>query len=793
MLSPLSAPVLCRVPTSNPATAHREARARQRRERKKRTRLTRLSSSSGGGGRGGVGAGAAAEEDEEREPPAYVDLTLRLGEGDDAEAVVRQICAVESLPESFEHLLSSSLHLLFRAEEGSEHGRLAAPRAVDRLLEARPYRGLKGITPDDPLLMVGDAAGAGDSDEDDAEPLPLPGAPEGPWDPAARGALLTRAAARDLDAKGGRMPPASRTARVWAEMFRAESEFPPESELSSAGRARAASAVAAAATAAEDGADGGASDAGASDAGGGGSDAGRRAADGAEAEEDAPFPDAFSACLAAGGEYAKNVFHIERSDALAVGRAFKKMTEALAALQQQQSREMDKVLLDLDQSGAGAFGGGDEKDDDGDAQAAAPSSVGGGGGGVGDDDDGEAPQTVFQQQSNTDRISQLVNRHVQDTKTVEEKWTENINRLKRRQRTNYRQFIVGLYRSEVASLIPLASLVPAGAASRLASAGANPALFSPPRLEAAEAAGADSPGGVPPLPGGADLGRREIYLGRGQLKSGYVVRLAAGDVLDLCVRDFTEREMPAARRAALSLYSDALTAVVLPHRSANISDIGGVGASPRVKRFVRACDSSTEYHFRDLRSQMRSVKILSAQNRGRHGKDTFAPGDFFVTRHSNLLSAHLAFHLMDTAVAEGVSVGGGGGAGAGGFNAAPPEPTGAFETGKDAALDGLRQILLLCSRSGVHSVAVPVLFSESHSLAGSASASAKPVDETTMRQAEATLRCVRACLAEVAPDSDSTLKEVVLFVPTPPPPPGGKRPETPLVRHCAGVFNNVFH
>ena len=113
----------------------------------------------------------------------------------------------------------------------------------------------------------------------------------------------------------------------------------------------------------------------------------------------------------------------------------------------------------------------------------------------------------------------------------------------------------------------------------------------------------------------------------------------------------------------------------------------------------------------------------------------------------------------------------------------------------------------MANRNGVHTLAVPVVFNDSHrllthhslplSFTKSASHPQPPLDVETGREIEAILRCVRFCLSEVAPDNDSCLREVCFMVP----PPGkvgllsenlSQLMEMPLVKHCKLVFNNVF-
>jgi len=540
------------------------------------------------------------------------------------------------------------------------------------------------------------------------------------------------------------------------------------------------------------------------------------------------FDVAFAAVMAAGGDYVNSIFHVERENALALGKAFKRMEDKLQELQQRQSEEMDLVLKDTDSAPAQRPA----------SPVPAPATSA-------DADDDTAPRSVYDHQTPTDRISQLVNRHVADSSALEESWRAKLSELKKQQRTKYRQFLQSLYVNEVSQALPI-----------LQSGNAMTMIYAQQKLRPQKGRSVST---LAPRGAELDLITREMWMGSGQRKSSFVVRLSLGDVVDLCERDFSEKEFRQTRKTMQNLYSQALSAVLLPHASATWADIeGGVGASPRVKRFVRACERSTEYHFKTLASQVRHVKMaaeshLTAQVqpyssqpaqaiRSAWGSSPFEdhnsfllPGDVFLTKHSNLLAAHVCFHLMDAPwkfsesdnlafelgkvrvrllVVCCLLIAGG--------DASCLSPVLCHDrssltvlgscclSSQNPVLDGVRQAIITASRNGIYSLAIPVLFSESHRLsslslaqstrmvtAGSSSGATSSLDQETSRLVEGLFRCVRTCMSELAADNESSLKEVYFMVP---PPTQVKSLaaeqatslDTPLIRQCKLAFNNVY-
>eukprot|EP00727_Mastigamoeba_balamuthi_P009867 m51a1_g5502 hypothetical protein (192) ;mRNA; r:365144-365830 len=83
----------------------------------------------------------------------------------------------------------------------------------------------------------------------------------------------------------------------------------------------------------------------------------------------------------------------------------------------------------------------------------------------------------------------------------------------------------------------------------------------------------------------------------------------------------------------LRLYSRKLGAVLLPV-DASLCMTDAVHEA-----FFEQCELMPEFHFLSAREQV-------ARARKAHAQNPLKPGDFFITRHSNLCDVHLVFHVV---------------------------------------------------------------------------------------------------------------------------------------------------
>ncbi|XP_017160918.1 ferry endosomal RAB5 effector complex subunit 3 isoform X2 [Poecilia reticulata] len=196
-----------------------------------------------------------------------------------------------------------------------------------------------------------------------------------------------------------------------------------------------------------------------------------------------------------------------------------------------------------------------------------------------------------------------------------------------------------------------------------------------------------------------------IHLGA-QLKTMHNLRLVRADVLDFCKHRRHSSSGAKLRRlqTALSLYSSSLCGLVL------LVD-NRVNSYSGIKRdFATVAKECTDFHFLSLEQQLEEVQqaVLyaraqrcskqkqPAENQKNGGDDksktaernpsNILPGEFYISRHSNLSEVHVVFHLcVDDNLRSG-SI-----------------------TARDPAIMGLRNILKVCCTHDVTTVTVPLL------------------------------------------------------------------------------------
>uniref|UniRef100_A0A8C5GDP5 CL004 protein n=1 Tax=Gouania willdenowi TaxID=441366 RepID=A0A8C5GDP5_GOUWI len=195
-----------------------------------------------------------------------------------------------------------------------------------------------------------------------------------------------------------------------------------------------------------------------------------------------------------------------------------------------------------------------------------------------------------------------------------------------------------------------------------------------------------------------------IHLGA-QLKTMHNLRLVRADVLDFCKHRRHGSSGSKLRRlqTALSLYSSSLCGLVL------LVD-NRVNSYSGIKRdFATVAKECTDFHFPCLEAQLEEVQQVvlyaRAQRSSKHkeqpdiqrnGDDksknvernpsNILPGEFYISRHSNLSEVHVVFHLcVDDNVRSGNI------------------------TARDPAIMGLRNILKVCCTHDITTVTIPLL------------------------------------------------------------------------------------
>ncbi|XP_077424146.1 ferry endosomal RAB5 effector complex subunit 3 isoform X2 [Vanacampus margaritifer] len=244
-----------------------------------------------------------------------------------------------------------------------------------------------------------------------------------------------------------------------------------------------------------------------------------------------------------------------------------------------------------------------------------------------------------------------------------------------------------------------------------------------------------------------------IHLGA-QLKTMHNLRLVRADVLGFCEHRRHGSSGAKLRRlqTALSLYSSSLCGLVL------LVD-NRVNSYSGIKRdFATVSKECTDFHFPWLEEQLEEVQQVVLYARAqrsskqkeqpeipRNGSDdkcknvernpsNILPGEFYVSRHSNLSEVHVVFHLcVDDNVRSGNI------------------------TARDPAIMGLRNILKVCCTHDITTITVPLLLVHDMS------------EEMTipwcLKRAELVFKCVKGFMMEMASWDGGISRTVQFLVP----------------------------
>ncbi|XP_067160340.1 ferry endosomal RAB5 effector complex subunit 3 isoform X6 [Apteryx mantelli] len=196
-----------------------------------------------------------------------------------------------------------------------------------------------------------------------------------------------------------------------------------------------------------------------------------------------------------------------------------------------------------------------------------------------------------------------------------------------------------------------------------------------------------------------------IHLGA-QLKTMHNLRLLRADMLDFCKHKRNHRSGVKLHRlqTAMSLYSTSLCGLVLLVDN-RISSYSGIK-----RDFATVCQECTDFHFPGIQEQLEIIQKVvlkaraqrSSKSKRHHGnknsgnedkckniernQSNILPGEFYITRHSNLSEIHVAFHLcVDDNVRSG------------------------NVTARDPAIMGLRNILKVCCTHDITTISIPLL------------------------------------------------------------------------------------
>ncbi|KAK2918144.1 ferry endosomal RAB5 effector complex subunit 3 [Channa argus] len=330
-------------------------------------------------------------------------------------------------------------------------------------------------------------------------------------------------------------------------------------------------------------------------------------------------------------------------------------------------------------------------------------------------------------------VNTVASQHFDAQQVLENKWTSELKHVTGIQKQEYQEWVIKLHhdlqKSNNSSKINEEIKVQPSQLSELADSGAR--MFEEqPQLEESFT----------------------IHLGA-QLKTMHNLRLVRADVLDFCKHRRHGSSGAKLRRlqTALSVYSTSLCGLVLLVDN-RVNSYSGIK-----REFATVAKECTDLHFPCLEEQLEEVQQVVLYARAqrsskqkdqpeitRNGEDksknvernssNILPGEFYISRHSNLSEVHVVFHLcVDDNVRSGNI------------------------TARDPAIMGLRNILKVCCTHDITTVTIPLLLVHDMS------------EEMTipwcLKRAELVFKCVKGFMMEMASWDGGISRTVQFLVP----------------------------
>lgn len=330
--------------------------------------------------------------------------------------------------------------------------------------------------------------------------------------------------------------------------------------------------------------------------------------------------------------------------------------------------------------------------------------------------------------NNETYINEMVAKHFEDQNMLQGCWNSEVDMLKETQREEYREWIMKLLEeNQTVGLSPLYS----------PTTHAEPVLF--PGNQTSETC---------PQPIMEES--FTIHLGS-QMKQMHNIRIMSADILDFCRLQLQTSDVsnpsPHRLQTALGLYSNDLCGLVL------LNDNNELCESSLTKAFYEICDNSTEFHFQSISEQLEGLKVqikeavtwrnscqhsgnltASEQQSRRCGSKHLQTGDVFLTKHSNLASVHIIFHMIVDDSLRSSEI-----------------------TSRHPAILGLRNILKSACSNDITTLTIPVLLMH------------EMTEEMTVlwctKRAELVFKCVKGFMIEMASWGGSELKNLQFLVP----------------------------
>lgn len=300
----------------------------------------------------------------------------------------------------------------------------------------------------------------------------------------------------------------------------------------------------------------------------------------------------------------------------------------------------------------------------------------------------------------SDDINNLLSRHYSRQNLVQKQWESELEAKIGHQKNEYRNWIVGLLGQTICATDDRNEMVSDTKRSATGSESDRSSMFimQVPAMEESFT----------------------IYLGS-QLKHMHNMRLIAANIYDFC-NLLHMNERISGPNIAPALYSSSLSGVVV------LTPSGQVKVNQEI---FRNASMSTEFHFDQIQKQIDGVQNELAQV----NLTKLKPGDFFITRHSNLSQAHVIFHLISDEASNS------------------PEEI----NSRHPVVLGLRNILKMASRYDVTNLSIPALLRHEMS-----------EDMTVpwcVRRAELVFKCAKGLMIESASWGGSELSTLQLVLP----------------------------
>ncbi|XP_025834929.1 protein C12orf4 homolog isoform X2 [Agrilus planipennis] len=217
-----------------------------------------------------------------------------------------------------------------------------------------------------------------------------------------------------------------------------------------------------------------------------------------------------------------------------------------------------------------------------------------------------------------------------------------------------------------------------------------------------------------------------IHLGS-QLKQMHNIRVLTADVIDLCsINETCLEPTPQLLQTSLALYSNDLSGLVL------LTD--PVVGTWFTTGFSSICQRSTEFHFPHIEDQYEAINNVIKNHLKDGNSKLLQPGDFYITRHSNLPEVHVVFHMVTDDRLKSADI-----------------------NSRNAVILGLRSILKVACSYDITSLTIPLLLQY------------EMTEEMTVawctKRAELVFKCVKGFMIEMASWGGSDLKNLQFLLP----------------------------